>query len=77
MAMFLNHEPFLFSKVMEKLLTESESPYLALIARSDIGINPEGKFYVTQNFEYILNHPLVDRFVFETSPEFIQPIARP
>lgn len=75
MAMFLNHEPFVFSKVMDKLLTESESPYLALIARSDIGINPDEKFFVAKNFEYILNHPLVDRFVFETSPEFIQRIG--
>lgn len=75
MAMFLNHEPFLFSKVMDKLLTESVSPYLALIARSDIGIKPDEKFYVTQNFEYILNHPLVDRFVFESSPEFVQRIS--
>jgi hypothetical protein len=71
MAMFLNHEPFLFSKVMDRLLTESENPYLALVGRSDIGVNPDEKFNVAQNFEHILNHPLVDRFVFETSPEFV------
>jgi hypothetical protein len=76
MAMFLNHEPFLFSKVMDRLLTESENPYLAFIARSDIGIRPDEKFNVTQNLEHILNHPLIDRFVFETSPEFIKRISQ-
>jgi hypothetical protein len=76
MAMFLNNEPFLFSKVMDKLLTESDNPYLAFVARSDIGIKPAEKLNVSRNFESIMNHPLADRFVFETPSGLIQRISQ-
>ncbi|MEK6279268.1 MAG: hypothetical protein AABN95_02840 [Acidobacteriota bacterium] len=76
MAMFLNHEPFLFSRVMDYLLAESDTPYLAFIARSDIGIKEGEKQNVSRNFEYMMNHPLAERFVFETPSGLIQRISR-
>jgi hypothetical protein len=76
MAMFLNHEPFLFCRVMDHLLSESDTPYLAFIARSDIGIKEEEKLNVSRNFEYMMNHPLAERFVFETPSGLIQRISR-
>lgn len=75
MAMYLNHEPFLFGKVVDRLLFESDRPQLSLITRSDIGIKPIEKFYVQKNFEHILNHPLADRFVFERVPEFVERVT--
>ena len=71
MTMNLALSPFFFSKMMDRLLVDSENPYLALVMRTDIGVKTIHQHNVTQNFEYILNHPLAQRFVFETPAEVI------
>jgi hypothetical protein len=75
MAMYLNHEPFLFSKVMDRLLVESDRPHLALIGRSDVGVKENERCFIERNFEHILTHPLADRFVFETAAGFVERVS--
>jgi hypothetical protein len=75
MTMNLAHSPFFFSKVMDRLLTDSENPYLALVMRTDVGVKTLQRFNVEQNLEYISNHPLAGSFVFETPAEAIERIS--
>ena len=62
-----------FRSVMEDLLESLKRPYLALVVRSDVyGNSPGGPTdpeNMKMNMDYIMNHPLVKRFVFSTPRE--------
>ncbi len=61
-----------FRIVMDNLLKNLQRPYLTFIVRSDVSHEPQDpshKENMNKNIEYILNHPLVDRFVFTTPAE--------
>jgi hypothetical protein len=75
MVMNMANNPFFFSNVMDRLLKDSENPYLALVMRTDIGVNTFQRFNVVENLDYILNHPLAESFVFETPAEAIERIS--
>ena len=65
-----------FSSVMNGLLESLERPYLAMVVRSDVcGENPGDPVHARNmkaNIDYLLNHPLADRFVFARPEEAME-----
>ncbi len=55
-----------FSTVTGRLLSLLREPFLVVVARSDVALVPEQRANLEQNLEYLLSHPLVERFVCET-----------
>jgi hypothetical protein len=52
-----------FSTVTDRLLRLLRDPFLVVVARSDVALVPEQRANLEQNIEYLLSHPLVERFV--------------
>jgi hypothetical protein len=64
--------PRLFRSTVNWLLSHVERPYLALIIRSDISLQPLSFRNLRKNFEFMLRHPLSKRFAFSTPREAMQ-----
>ncbi|HEV2916015.1 MAG TPA: hypothetical protein VGX92_22235 [Pyrinomonadaceae bacterium] len=71
-TLFLDADSWVMSRITETLLNAQENPYLALVARSSAVIHPYQRSKLEENLSYILSHPLVSRFVFETPAELIR-----
>ncbi len=65
-----------FSTVMNELVHSLERPYLAMVVRSDVCGEQVADLShaenMKKNIEYLLNHPLRDRFVFSTPGEAME-----
>ncbi|MBI3999610.1 MAG: hypothetical protein HY351_03255 [Candidatus Omnitrophica bacterium] len=65
-----------FQIAMENLLTSLKQPYLAMVVRSDVCgeycSSPNGNRFMKLNMDYIMNHPLANRFVFSTPREAME-----
>lgn len=72
MTLNLGFDAHAFSHVMDRLLSESKNPYLALVARTDVAIDPVQRAHLEQNMDRILSHPLIGKFVFETPVKVIK-----
>lgn len=57
------------SRIADGLLGVLEQPYLALVARTDNAVDPDQRSNPQDNIGYLLSHPLVERFAFETPGE--------
>lgn len=68
----LAFNPWSLCRIVDTLLTASESPYLALVVRSDVSIHPDQHSHLDQTVNYILSHPLIGRLAFETPAEMIR-----
>lgn len=60
-----------FSTIADRLLSLLRNPFLVVVARTDIAIIPDQRVNLEQNIEYLLSHPLIERFVCETPAEAI------
>ncbi|HEY5885406.1 MAG TPA: hypothetical protein VIT88_12000 [Pyrinomonadaceae bacterium] len=68
-----------FSNVLNRLLADNSTTYLAPVARTDISIKPEFRTKFKRNIETLISHPRVERFAFVNatkaikllSPEFL------
>ena len=61
-----------FSAIAERLLSLLKKPFLVVVARTDVALVPEQRANLEQNLEYLLSHPLVDRFICETPASAIR-----
>jgi hypothetical protein len=61
-----------FSTIAERLLSLLRKPFLVVVARTDVALVPEQRANLEKNIEYLLSHPLVDRFVCETPASAIR-----
>ena len=68
----LAFEQSVLAPIINRLLSILSNPYLVLVARTDVGVNPGYRFNLEQNLEYLLSHPLIKEFVFETPAEAIK-----
>jgi hypothetical protein len=66
----------LFSQVVDGLLAVKRVPYLAIVARTDVSIDPVKRGNLEQNINYLLSHPILDRFGFRTPSEVVPDLAR-
>lgn len=64
-----------FSVVLDGLLAVKRVQYLVLVARTDVSIDPKQRLNLDQNIDYLLSHPIVDRFAFQTPAELVQQLA--
>lgn len=62
---------FALSPILDRLLSTLRDPYLVLVARTDVGIEPNYRSNLEQNIEALLSHPSAKRFAFETPKEAI------
>ena len=72
MSLILSFDPPTFSSIANRLLGDLRRPYLALPARTDMAHEPYQRFNLERNIEYLLSHPLIKDFVFETPGEAIK-----
>jgi len=70
----LAFNPWILCRIINTLLTSSDSPYLALVVRSDVSLHADQKSHLDQTVNYILDHPLIEQLVFETPAEMIRRI---
>lgn len=59
------------SQIIDRLLSGSEKPYLALVLRSDVFTCPEWYSNLRQTLDYVLNHRSSRELVFQTPAEMI------
>lgn len=71
MTLNLAFNSLVVRRIMDTLLSTLRNPYLALVVRSDVTIRPVEQVNLEENLDYILSHPLVEQFVFETPMEAI------
>lgn len=64
-----------FSKVVTHLLNTLEKPYLTLVLRSDNGIKQRQMKNIQDNLNFLLSHPLVERFIFSTPAELMETLG--
>jgi hypothetical protein len=72
MTLNLAFDSMVFCRIMERLLAALESPYLTIVARTDIGIRPELRSNLKETFDYILSHSRAGQFSFETPSEMME-----
>jgi hypothetical protein len=73
--LLLNTNPWVMRRSVDTLLDNLKTPYLALPVRTDVGSNPFELANMEQNFNYLLSHPLVKRFVFTTPAELVKRVG--
>ena len=61
--------PLNISKIINHALSLSEKPYLSAVIRSDAGIVPRERKNLEENLEFLIHHPLAERFRFSTAEE--------
>lgn len=66
LSLILSLDPPTFSLIGNRLLRVLNSPYLALPVRTNMLVDPPQRLNLERNIEYLLSHPQVGRFVFET-----------
>jgi hypothetical protein len=76
MTLDLALHSLLFARVMDDLLHTLRFPYLAIVMRSDTPIREHLRFNLEQSLDHIVNHPMVERFAFETPEDLIQRFER-
>ncbi len=57
--------------IIDRVLSESEEPYLALALRSDAVTHADEYSNLEQTFDYLLSHPLIKELAFETPSEML------
>lgn len=62
----------LFQVMVNRLLKRPGNPYLAPVARTDIGTHPIARPNVEQNLNFLLSHPLVNNFRFVGPAEAVE-----
>jgi hypothetical protein len=65
----MGHDPGFFPRGIDRLLCSASNPYLSFVIRSDIGSNRKLWENLQKNFDSVLTHPLVSRFVLSTPAE--------
>jgi hypothetical protein len=65
----------LFQLMVNRLLQRPGRPYLAPVARTEIGVCPEARANMGRNVDFLLSHPLVRRFRFVRPAEAIKLLA--
>jgi peptidoglycan/xylan/chitin deacetylase (PgdA/CDA1 family) len=65
----LGFDPQLFGPMFDRAVSARERPYAAVTVRTDVGSHDGLMSCTRRNLQSILNHPLVDRFVFVTPTE--------
>jgi hypothetical protein len=73
--LLLNTDPWVMSRMVDTLLCELKNPYLALPVRSEVTLVPPEFANMEQNFNNLLSHPLVERFVFETPTGLVERVV--
>jgi len=58
-------------RIIDRVLSNSEEPYLALVVRSDVATLPDQGSNMEQTLEYLLTHPSITELAFETPAELI------
>lgn len=76
MSLILAFDPPTFSSVANRLLSLLSSPYLAVPARTDMAIEPNQRFNLERNIEYLQSHSQIKGFVFETPAQAIRRLTR-
>jgi hypothetical protein len=71
----LSFNSALFCHALDNALEGGRSNYLAMIVRSDAAVKPPQSFNLSRNAAYILKHPLVSQFVFDTPEEAVERLA--
>ena len=71
----LTSNPWSLCRIVNTLLTDSDSSHLSLLVRSDVSIHPDQQSHLDQTLSYILNHPLIGQLVFETPSEMIRRVC--
>jgi len=69
MSLILGFDPSSFSRIANKLLSQLKRPYLALPARTDMALYPDRRSILERNIEFLVTHPLVKDFSFDTPAE--------
>ena len=64
-------KPARFTEFMNGVLERDGEPYLAPVVRTDVGVEPALMARMEDNLQFILSHPLVERFQFVTPAEAI------
>lgn len=71
----LGRGPNGFRKVMNNLLENLERPFLTFVIRSDVcgpeSLDPAHGVNMKNNLEYVMSHPLAERFIFSTPAEMM------
>lgn len=70
----LAFNPWSLCRIVNSLLTSSDNPYLNLVVRSDVPLQPDQHSHLDQTVDYILEHPLIGQLAFETPAEMIRRI---
>jgi hypothetical protein len=65
----MRYQPAFFGPALDFLLKTLEKPYLTFVIRSDIGTSSKLMKIMQDNFNYVLSHRFVQRFVFCTPAE--------
>jgi hypothetical protein len=66
MTLDLAFDSLLVRRIADALLSTLARPYLACVARSDVGIRPAPRANLEETLEHLLWHPRRERFAFET-----------
>jgi len=67
----LSFDSWALCRIIDRILSNSEAPYLALVVRSDVATRPDQSSNMEQTLEYLLAHPSITELAFETPAEMI------
>ena len=68
----LHIPPDLFRRTLDGLLKVSKTPYLAMVVRSEVCLEPRRRKNLESNVDYLHGHPQIRNFRFATPQEAIQ-----
>lgn len=71
-TLYLDHHPFTFGLLVDRVLAEPSTALLTLKVRSDFGSDLQRSSNVRRNIEHVVGHPLAHRFDFTTPSEFVR-----
>jgi hypothetical protein len=71
-TLYLDHHPFTFGLLIDRLLAEPDTSLLTLKVRSDFGREVKRTSNVRCNIEHLLGHSLAPRLDFMTLSEFVR-----
>ncbi|MCL4395319.1 MAG: hypothetical protein M1482_11055 [Chloroflexi bacterium] len=72
MTLNLSFNSFIFSRIMDGLVRKQATSHIAIVVRSDAAVRCDQQYNLEQNLEYVIHHPLIERFSFETPPDLVR-----
>lgn len=72
MTLNLSFDTWLLCKIIDGILSSEKNRYLAMVVRSEAGVDALQHSNMEQTFDHILRHPLVSQLAFETPDNVIE-----